>query len=143
MSSFLFNVAVRDEPGALARMTQHLQDSDVNLKGFVVDPAGMQLLVQDEEPLARALDHLGLLYRSTPVQEILLEDRPGALAEVCSRLADERIGIVTAFGVSTGSGARLYLDLDDLERAAPILAAHSQGTSILHRRLGRIGPATR
>ena len=143
MSLFLVAVAARDEPGSLAWVTSNLARWHVNLKGFVVDPAGMQLLVSDLGQMCKALDEMGFLYRVTEVHEVILEDRPGSLAALCQQLADEGIGILSAFGVATGQAGRVYLDVTDLERAQPILRAHNHGPSIMSSRLGRIGPITR
>lgn len=143
MRSYLVVVAARDEPGALAWVTRNLAKWDVNLKGLVVDAAGMQLLVSDITRLRQALDDMGFIYRVSEVHEILLTDRPGALADVCTALYDEGINVNTAFGISGGQSARLFLSTSDMTRAAPILAAHSEGPAVLHGRLGRIGPAAR
>ena len=143
MSLFLVAVAVRDEPGTLAWITRHLAKWHLNLKGFVVDPAGMQLLVTDLHTLCTALGEMGLIYRVTEVKEVVLDDRTGALAEVAERLAEEGINICTAFGVAAGASARIYLDVTDIERAAPILDSINRGPTLVHGRLGRIGPITR
>lgn len=143
LNLFLVAVAVRDEPGTLAWVTRHLAKWHLNLKGFVVDPAGMQLLVTDIHTLSIALGEMGLIYRVTEVREVVLDDRAGALAEVAERLADEGINICTAFGLATGAAARIYLDVQDIERAAPILEAFNKGRSLVHGQLGRIGPITR
>lgn len=143
VSLYLVAVAVRDEPGTLAWITRHLARWQLNLKGFVVDPAGMQLLVTDMHTLATALGEMGLIYRVTEVREVVLDDRPGALAEVTERLAQEGINICTAFGLATGASARIYLDVTDIERAAPIIDSLNRGPSLVHNRLGRIGPITR
>ncbi len=143
MSFYLVSVAARDEPGALAWVTRNVARWHVNLRGFVVDPAGMQLLVTDLGGLCKALDEMGFLYRVTEVHEVVLEDRPGSLAALCQQLADEGIGICSSFGVASGQAGRIYLDVTDLERAAPILAAHNHGRAVMATRLGRIGPITR
>lgn len=143
MSLFLVSVAARDETGALAWVTSNLARWEVNLKGFVADKAGMQLLVTDVTNLSAALDEMGFMYNVSEVEEVILEDRPGALASLCQALADEGISILTAFGVATGQSGRIYLKVDDLEHAAPILSAHNDGPAILHKRLGRIPMTTR
>ena len=127
----------------MAWVTRNLASWEVNLKGFVVDPAGMQLLVTDLHGLGRALDEMGFLYRVTEVHEVVIEDRPGSLADLCQRLADEGIGICSAFGVATGQAGRIYLDVTDMARAEPILAAYHEGPAVTSKRLGRIGPITR
>lgn len=144
-SMYLVAVAARDERGVLAWVTSNLARWEVNLKGFVVDPAGMQLLVSDLRALCKALDEMGFLYRVTEVNEVVLEDRPGTLAALCQELADAGIGICTAFGVATGNSGRIYLDVTDWKRAEAILDAHhvGPGVAIGHSNLGRIAPLAR
>lgn len=143
MTFSLVSVAIRDEPGALAWLTGNLARWQVNIKGFVADPAGMQLLVTDTSTVTKALDEMGYLYRVAEVHEVVIDDQPGALARLCSHLAGQGIDITLAFGVATAGTGRVYLAVDDIERAAPIFAAHGEGPAVISKRLGRIGPITR
>ncbi len=138
MTLFLIDVDARDEKGVLAWITSNLARWDLNLKGFVADRGGVQLLVTDLGTMGAALDEIGYTYTVTEVHEVILEDRPGALATLCQALSDEGISILTAFGIATGQSGRVYLAVDDLKHAAPILSAHNDGPAILHRHVGRI-----
>lgn len=126
-SVYLFSLAVRDETGSLAWITRELAQHGINLRGFVVDPAGMQLLVTDLAGTRATLDALGFLYRVTAVHEAELDDRPGALSQLCQELAAAHINIRMAFGVSGNDCARVYLDMDILPVAAPIIARYRRG----------------
>ncbi len=130
MSLTLFRIAVRNEPGALARVTRYLANWHVDLKGFVVDPAGMQLLTEDADAARRAFDEAGIVTMMSPVLEFSLTDRPGALAQVCQRLADANIDIVSAFGVAVGSTNRICILANDMARAAPIIEAFNRGAPV-------------
>jgi hypothetical protein len=138
---FLVSVQIRDEPGALARVARLLAAHNINLRGLMVDAAGINLLTTSLPSARAALDDNALRYDWQEVHEVLLEDHPGTLADLCERLAHAGINIVTAFGVSTGSAGRIYINVSDLPRAAPIIDTVSQGPALVHYRLGRIGPA--
>ncbi|MEA3203602.1 MAG: domain pair [Thermoplasmata archaeon] len=138
---FLVSVLIRDEPGALARVARLLAAHNINLRGLMVDAAGINLLTTSLPAARAALDDSALRYTVQEVHEVLLEDHPGTLADLCERLAHAGINIVTAFGVSTGSAGRIYINVSDLPRAAPIIDTVSQGPALVHYRLGRIGPA--
>lgn len=121
---YLFSLAVRDETGSLAWITRDLAQHHINLRGFVVDPAGMQLLVTDLAGTRAALDAMGFLYRITEVHEAELDDRPGSLSQLCNELAAQHINISMAFGVAGDDCARVYLDVDVMAVAAPIVAKY-------------------
>lgn len=135
------SVKARDEPGALARVARLLAAHNINLRGLVVDGTGIHLLTHALAPVLAALEENGLPYQEQEVHEVLLEDRPGALADLCERLGKAGINIVTAFGVATGSAGRIYISVTDLPHAAPIIDSVSQGPAIRHLGLGRIGLA--
>ncbi|HEX2066947.1 MAG TPA: ACT domain-containing protein [Candidatus Thermoplasmatota archaeon] len=97
---FLVSVHVRDEPGALARIARLLAAHNINLRGLMVDATGIHLLTTSLADAQAALDDNLLRYEVQEVHEVLLEDHPGTLADLCERLAQAGINIVTAFGVS-------------------------------------------
>jgi hypothetical protein len=134
----LLSIQARDEPGALGRVTRLMGERRINLRGFVVDGAGVHLLTDAPAQATAALDAAKFRYKATPVHEVLLEDRAGSLAELCDQLASAGINIVTAFGVATGGAGRLYIQVSDLARAAPILNAMTQGRLVASERLRRI-----
>jgi hypothetical protein len=138
---YLVQIAARDEPGALARVTRRLANHHINLQGFVVDSAGIQVLTSDLTEAAVALQEGGFRYAASEVHEVILEDRPGSLADLCERLAAVGINITASFGVATGSAGRIYINVSDLPRAAPIIDSMSRGAVVIHARLGRVGGA--
>ena len=139
---YLFRVLAKDEVGSLARIARALASEHINLEGFAVD-SNVQLVTRDREQAERALDAGLIPYLVEEVHEVLLQDHPGALADLCERLAAVGINIATAFGVATGSAGRIYLRVSDLPHAAPILDSVSEGPIIVHPGLGRIPLVTR
>ncbi len=143
MALYLFRVLAKDEVGSLARIARALASERINLEGFAVDSSGVQLVTRDREHAEQALEADGLAFLVDEVHEVVLQDRPGALADLCERLAAVGINIATAFGVATGAAGRIYIRVNDLPHAAPILDSVSEGPVILHRRLGRIPVVSR
>lgn len=141
MRLYLVSIAARDEPGALARVTRQLANHRINLQGFVVDSAGIQVLTKDLAQAATALQEGGFRYSASEVHEVILEDRPGSLADLCERLAAVGINIASSFGVATGAAGKIYINVSDLPRAAPIIDSLSRGPVMVHARLGRVGGA--
>ena len=102
-----FSVFLVNKPGILAQVTQALADAKVNIKALtLVDSQehGVLRLV-----LGNGSDKAGSILRSlnipvteTDVLSVEMANHPGALADVCSRLAQEHININYAY-LSTGS----------------------------------------
>jgi hypothetical protein len=130
MVLYLFRIAIRDEPGVLARVARYLANWHVDLKGFVCDASGMQLLTSDLDAARSAFEEAGIVTMITPVYEVTIPDRPGALAALCERLSEAGINIVTALGVASGHTGRICLHVDQAAKAAPILDAFNEGAPL-------------
>ena len=102
-----FSVFLVNKPGILAQVTKAIADAKVNIKALtLVDSQehGVLRLV-----LGNAADKAGGILRSlnipvteTDVLSVEMANHPGALADICSRLAQEHININYAY-LSTGS----------------------------------------
>lgn len=141
-SMYILHAALPDRPGMLAKVARALADRSVNIQGFVVDHSGIHLLVADIGPSMAALQSASVPFSAQAVHEVILEDRPGALAEMCERLASRGVNIVNGLGLATANSGRIYVSVDDAHAAAPIIDQSSNGPSLIHGRLGRIPPPT-
>jgi hypothetical protein len=91
-------VFIEDRPGGLARVGEAAAEAGINLEGAcasVCEGRGVvHLLVEEGNVLAQILEVAG--FQIAAVQEVpvaFIEDRPGALAEVCRRLANEGVNL--------------------------------------------------
>ena len=123
---YLVSVAVEDEPGMLAQVARALADGNINVDAFAADPAGIHLVTREMKPMKAAIEGLGFQTSVEEVHEIVLEDRPGALANICEALAAAGINIQSAFGMAAGFAGRIFVNVSDMPRAAPILEAASR-----------------
>jgi len=105
----ILDVHLSAERGALAMVARCLADAKVNLEGFMANRGGVQLLVTDPKAARAALDSAAYHYEDYPVQEVLLAEKPGALAGLCENLAWEWTNIDGGFGMATGKNARVFL----------------------------------
>jgi len=122
-------VEAPDRTGILARIARALAKSGINVEGFVADASGIQIVSHQGDLAASIVRSLGCRCGVTYVQEIRLPDQPGALAELCERLANAGVNLPTAFGAGTGGTARVYLSVSDVRRAGPIIASYAQPAS--------------
>lgn len=123
----LVSVKVADKPGMLAAVTTALAEGNINVDAFAADPSGIHLATRDPKAAKAAIEKAGFKVTTEAVQEIILEDRPGALANVCRALADAGINIPSAFGMAAGFAARIFIRVTDMPRAAPVLEKASRG----------------
>ena len=91
-------IEVRNEPGALARVAQAISDAGVNIAAATClganERAELHILVPNAEPVrhALALSHLAV----TSEREVVVvetDDRPGALAELATKVAAGDVNI--------------------------------------------------
>lgn len=99
-------VFVQNKPGALARMCQALAKEDINLLALTVadtvDHSVVRIVVDRPDDALLLLRSSAMHVVESEVLVLELPNRPGALAEVAKRLADERINIEYAYCTTTG-----------------------------------------
>jgi hypothetical protein len=108
-----------DEPGVLARLGGAAGAAQLSIAGisaFTGEGKGLvHVLVEDAERAVTVLTEAGFDVRAAREPLLVpLEDRPGALGEVCQRLADAGVNVEQAY---LASGPRLVLLVDDLDTA--------------------------
>lgn len=112
-----------DEPGVLARLGAAAGAAELSIAGisaFTGEGKGLvHVLVEDADRAIAVLTDAGFDVRASREPLVLpLEDRPGALGEVCQRLADGGVNVEQAY---VASGSRLVLLVDDLDTARRLL----------------------
>lgn len=112
-----------DEPGVLARLGTAAGAAELSIAGisaFTGEGKGLvHILVEDADRAVAALTAAGFDVRAAREPLLVpLEDRPGALGEVCQRLADNGVNVEQAY---VASGSRLVLLVDDLDTARRII----------------------
>jgi hypothetical protein len=110
-----FYTTLRDQPGEACHLLAQLASSDVNLLAFgamPVGPARSQLTLYPESVhrLAAVAEKIGLVLDG-PHPAILVcgDDELGALAGIHQRLADVKINVYAANGLTDGRGTFGYL----------------------------------
>ena len=93
-----FNVSLTDKPGELAAVASAVGDQGINILGCVGmgrSTASVTMVTDDEEATAKVLKEMG---RDFDVNELILttlSNKPGALAEMATKLSDEGINIIS------------------------------------------------
>ena len=95
-----FNVSLTDKPGELAEVASAVGDQGNNILGCVGmgrSTASVTMVTDDEEATTRVLKEMG---RDFDVNELILttlSNKPGALAEMATKLSDEGINIISFY----------------------------------------------
>jgi hypothetical protein len=113
---------LENKPGALAAILADFKKHQVNLEAISVldhtDHALVRLVVNDKKRALDVLEGAGLLVIEATLLRVEASNRPGALGEMCARLAKAKINIQYMYGsVGISTRACLYLRVSDPARA--------------------------
>lgn len=109
-----------DRPGELSRVVEALGRAGVNLEGVAEQDGVVHLLVADVAGAKGALEAAGLAIESEREPLLVpLEDRPGTLAAITSKLAARGINL---HHVYLATGLRIVIGVDDVAAAQRALS---------------------
>jgi hypothetical protein len=125
-----YYVSVPDKPGEAASILSALNQAGINLLGASAFPHGarrsqLDFIPEDGAALVKTAKSIGLtLSKKKSGFLIQGEDRPGAIAEVTSKLADAKVNITSVQVFCAGSGrygGMLWVKPPDMRKAAKAL----------------------
>jgi hypothetical protein len=116
-------VIMENKPSQLGDLCSFLAENEINVDAIGVFHDTAKLCVQN---LNKAVKLLGKLNYTTELRDVLkidLENRPGALAEVATKLGDEGINIEYCYGTLArrGNAISVIMDVSNIERACQVL----------------------
>ena len=95
-----FNVSLADKPGELAEVASAVGDQGINILGCVGmgrSTASVTMVTDDEEATAKVLTEMGRDFEANELIMTDLPNKPGALAEMATKLSDEGINIISFY----------------------------------------------
>lgn len=121
-----YKVSVGSGPGELARVTEVLAASAVNITAIASEGAHersfLRVVTNDLNTTAKALGNAGLEFEANDLLVLDLIDRPGELAKVARRLAKADISVESIYILGSKDGrTQLALVVDDLEQAKKLV----------------------
>jgi hypothetical protein len=121
------SVFIANRPGELAKLTSHLAQFNINMKAISVaeamDYGIVRMITNDPDKAGAALSDRGYGFVRNEVVVVEIPDRPGALAELCRKLADAGMDIRYLYSTVTPGGgvASAVLSTDDNDRADTLI----------------------
>jgi hypothetical protein len=101
---------LENKPGRLAKICSALAHEKVDLRAItVMDTNGRSVLrfvTDDIQQTRKVLTSIGTEFTTSEVLAVEVENRPGALAKILERLAEEHINIEYAYSAATASPGR-------------------------------------
>jgi hypothetical protein len=128
---------LENKPGRLAKICSALAHEKISVHALSVmdtaDRSVLRLVTDDLEPTKRVLTSLGTKLEVGEVLSVQMDNRPGALARVLERLAEEHINIEYAYvSVSPEPGRSLgVFHTSNPKRALQVLGeSTANGTGV-------------
>ncbi len=141
------SVFLENKPGRLAQILSELAHEKVNLQAMSVmdshEHSVLRIVTGDVQRALQALSRMNLRHAETDVISVELRNQPGALAQVCERLAEEHINIDYAYCSSGGRNGKTVgiFKVAHPEKAGRVLNGTAVGAN--RRRLERRPPRDR
>ncbi len=116
-------VILENKPSILGEMCSFLAENEVNIDAIGVFHDTAKLYVQNLNKAVKILNKLNYITELRDVIKVDLENRPGALAEVTTKLGEEGINIEYCYGTLArkGNAISLIMDVSDIDRAMKVL----------------------
>jgi len=132
---------LENKPGRLAKICSALAHEKLDIRALSVmdsaDRSVLRFVTDDVEPTKKVLNSLGVEYTSAEVLAVTMDSRPGALARILERLAEEHINIEYAYASSASAQGRSLgiFHTSNSKRALAVL--NDAGTNGVDRTGGR------
>ncbi|MFO0953049.1 MAG: ACT domain-containing protein [Isosphaeraceae bacterium] len=124
---------LENKPGRLAKICSALAHEKINIQALCVmdtpDRSVLRLVTGDLEPTRKVLTGLGTESEHREVLAVEMENRPGALAKVLEKLAEEHINIEYAYvapGAAAGKSLGIF-HMSNPKRGLQILTDSANG----------------
>ncbi len=117
-------VVLENRPSTLGELCSHLAENDINIEAIGVFHDTAKLYVKNVTKAVKILNKLNYPTDLRDVLKIDLENRPGALGEITTKLGNKGINIEYCYGTLSrkGTTTSIILDVSDIDKAMAILS---------------------
>ena len=116
-------VILENKPSVLGEMCSQLSENGINIESIGVFHDTAKIYVSNLNKAVKVLSKLNYITELRDVLKVELENKPGALAEVTTKLGEEGINIEYCYGTLSRQGDRIsvIMDVSNIDRAMEIL----------------------
>ena len=116
-------IVLENRPSTLGELCSYLAENKVNIEAIGIFHDTAKLYVKNTNKAVKVLSKADYTIDLRDVLKVELENRPGALADIASKLGNKGINIEYCYGTITkkAGGTAVILDVSDLDRAMKIL----------------------
>lgn len=123
-----FDITLSEKPSELARVTEALGKSGVNIRGVSSDRRRDGLLVRvvtdDEATTRTTLSSRKVKFSEREALSLVIDDRPGEIAKLTRRLARRMIKVESIYMLSRKGGkTEVAFTADKMDEAQKVLTA--------------------
>lgn len=120
------SVFLENRTGQLADITAVLSENQIDLRAISMAETTsygvLRLIVDDPQKASAVLLEKGFIITMTPVEAVLVPDRPGGLSELLAAVSKSDIGLEYMYSVlDRGSNAYMILKTGDNAKLAEVL----------------------
>jgi hypothetical protein len=117
-------VILENKPSVLGDLCSHLAENGINIDSIGVFHDTAKIVASNLNKALKLLGKLNYITEQRDVLRIDLENRPGALAELTTKLGDEGINIEYCYGTLSrkGNAISVILDVSNIDRAIEVLS---------------------
>ena len=115
-------VILENKPSVLGDLCSFLAENEINIEAIGVFHDTAKLYVQNLNKAVKLLGKLNYIVELRDVLKVDLENKPGALAEVTTKLGDEGINIEYCYGTLSrkGNTVSVIMDVSNIDRACQL-----------------------
>lgn len=116
-------VVLENRPSTLGDLCAHLGENGINIEAIGVFQDTAKIHVKNISKAVKLLTKLGYETDTREVLEVDLENYPGALGEIATKLGHKGINIEYCYGAlaKKGKSGTIIMDVSNIERALKIL----------------------
>jgi hypothetical protein len=116
-------VILENKPSVLGDLCSFLAENEINIEAIGVFHDTAKLAVHNLNKAVKLLGKLSYIVELRDVLKVDLENKPGALAEVTTKLGDEGINIEYCYGTLSrqGNTVSVIMDVSNIDRACQVL----------------------
>jgi hypothetical protein len=120
-----FSVTLDDRPGTLAKATEAIAKAGINIEGYCAVPSGKEgkgtfrVVTKDPSSTRKALETAGFkVQEERDIAIVPADDRPGFLAQVLRRLAENELNVGPTYSLTQN---RIAISADDFAKLREFL----------------------